>query len=152
MRRSLLLLLLFATAAAPFSGCASFANIMAGGGQMQTEGYRTWSDCVEAVSEPNPGGWPNILGGTLFLVLEAPLLFIYDTAAFLVYLWIDGGMKLIYPDHDMYLVKSWLAWWYVLFSNRKFTVTGWGARLRDKPLPVKSEGELGPGEVVPWKE
>jgi hypothetical protein len=89
------------------------------------EGYATWQDCLDEISEPNPGGWPNLFGGALFLALDAPL-WLFETEVILLYLLLEVPIKICKPDYDMRLTKSWLCWWAVLLGRRRFTVTGIG--------------------------
>jgi len=110
------------------SGCVTTSLLFAGIGTGE-DPYMTWKDCMNDISEPSPASWVQLLGGFLYLIVETPFI-LFDTTAFLVYLWVEGNMKIVVPDYDMRHAKSWLCWWAVLLGDRQFTFLGPGKRKR----------------------
>jgi hypothetical protein len=124
---------------------------MAGGNTWAPEkAYRTWGDCLDAVSEPHPDGRTNLLGGTLFVLAASPF-FLLDLEFFLVVLYFDGMLKLIHPGHDMRLTKGWFCWWAALFGRRRFTVSGTRSHLREGGRSLPAEEPFDPRIPRRWE-
>lgn len=126
--RTALLLAFVAALLLSSSGCATVSYWASGGGVLETKGHATWKDCLDDIGEPNPGGWPNLAGGLLFLALDFPLM-IFEVEVLALYVLLEGAIKIVKPDYDMRLTKSWLCWWAVLLGSRRFRVSGFGKRL-----------------------